>query len=135
MTEDTRRFRSSEELAFANIGGGMPQSLPEDRYGAVTGDQRARIQREIAATMRDLVADCRRGPNGFNPTVRDASPTVTVSGAPVVKSGGSGWRDPGPLRPVATPLAEAVIEAMAHQALPHSPGNSAWRGPKKKGEG
>ena len=47
MTSDTRRFKSTEELAFANIGGDLPQSLPQDRYGAVEGDQRRKLMRQI----------------------------------------------------------------------------------------
>jgi hypothetical protein len=55
MAEDTRRFRSSEELAFANIGGRVADALPGDSLGArgqtirgvVSGDQAAAIQRGI----------------------------------------------------------------------------------------
>jgi hypothetical protein len=135
MVEDNRRFKSTSELAFANIGGAVPSALPGDHLGArgqvirgvVGGDQAAQIQREIDATMRGLVADIRRG--GDPLTAGGRLPTVTPAGAAPVRTGGNGWRDSGPLRPVATPLAEAVIEAMTHQALPHSPGNSAFRGP------
>jgi hypothetical protein len=132
MTSDTRRFKSTEELAFANIGGDLPQSLPQDRYGAVEGDQRRKLMRQIDDCMRGAIADTRR-PNPVNGN--GSPPTVTVGGAAPARSGpqGNGWRDTGPLRPVATPLAEAVIEAMTHQALPHGSGNSAFRGPKKEG--
>jgi hypothetical protein len=135
---DNKRL-STEELAFSRVGGHIADALPGDHVGSagqvlqgvVTGDQRKRIQREIDATMRALVADARRP--GSNPvTGSPALPTVTVGGAAPVRSGGNGWRDPGPLRPVATPLAEAVITAMTHQHQPHSPGNSAFRGPKPK---
>jgi hypothetical protein len=130
MTSDTRRIRSTEELAFANIGGEMPQSLPQDRFGTVEGEQRKLLQRQIDQAMLGAIADMRR-PNPI--TGNGSPPTVRVGGAaPVVGARGTGWRDTGPLRPVATPLAEAVITAMTHQHQPHSPGNSAFRGPKRK---
>jgi hypothetical protein len=130
MTVDTRRIRSTEELAFANIGGEMPQSLPTDRYGTVEGEQRKLLQRQIDQAMIGAIADTRR-PNPI--TGNGSPPTVQVGGAaPVVGARGNGWRDTGPLRPVATPLAQAVMDGMAHQAQPHSPGNAAFRGPKPK---
>jgi hypothetical protein len=130
MTSDTRRIRSTEELASANIGGEMPQSLPQDRFGTVEGEQRKLLQRQIDQAMLGAIADTRR-PNPI--TGNGSPPTVRVGGAaPVVGARGTGWRDTGPLRPVATPLAEAVITAMTHQHQPHSPGNSAFRGPKRK---
>ena len=132
MTSDTRRFKSTEELAFANIGGEMPQSLPQDRYATVEGEQRKLLQRQIDQAMIGAIADTRR-PNPVNGN--GSPPTVRVGGAaPVVGARGTGWRDPGPLRPVATPLAQAVMDGLAHQHLPHSPGNAAWRGPKPKKE-
>jgi hypothetical protein len=84
--------------------------------------------------MRGAIEDAIRRPNPV--TGGGRLPSVTPAGAGVVHSGpsGNGWRDSGPLRPVATPTAEAVIEAMTHQALPHSPGNAAFRGPKKAEE-
>ena len=133
MTADTRRFHSTEELALSRIGGEMPQSLPTDRYGTVEGDQRARLQRQIDQAMIGAIADTRRP----NPVTALGPPsTLTVGGAAPARSGpqGNGWRDTGPLRPVATPFAEAVIEAMAHQALPHGSANSAFRGPKPRKE-
>jgi hypothetical protein len=132
MTSDTRRYKSTEELAFANIGGDGPQSLPTDRYGTVSGEQLRIIQAQIDQAMKGAIADCRR-PNPVS--ALGPLPTVTPAGAAPARSGpvGNGWRDTRPLRPVATPLAEAVIEAMAHQALPHGSGNAAFRGPKKGG--
>lgn len=131
--DDTRKFKSTEELAFANIGGEMPQSLPQDRYGTVEGEQRKLLQRQIDQAMIGAIADTRR-PNPI--TGGPSSATARPLDAAPVRSGpsGNGWRDPGPLRPVATPLAEAVITAMTHQALPHGSGNSAFRGPKPKEE-
>jgi hypothetical protein len=135
MTDDTRRYKSTEELAFANIGGEMPQSLPQDRYGTVEGEQRKLLQRQIDQAMLGAIADTRR-PNPI--TGGGRLPTVTVGGAVPARGGpverGTGWAKEVPIGPVATPLAEAVIEAMTHQALPHSPGNAAWRGPKPKEE-
>jgi hypothetical protein len=132
MTSDTRRFKSTSELAFANIGGEMPQSLPQDRYGTVEGEQRKLLQRQIDRAMEGAIQDALHRPNPI--TGGGRLPTVTPAGAAPARSGpsGNGWRDTGPLRPVATPLAEAAIEAMTHQALPHGPGNAAWRGPKPK---
>ena len=133
MDEDRRRIRSSEELTFANIGGEMPQSLPTDRFGTVEGEQRKLLQRQIDQAMIGAIADTRRP----NPVTALGPPsTLTVGGAAPARSGpqGNGWRDTGPLRPVATPFAEAVIEAMAHQALPHGSANSAFRGPKPRKE-
>ena len=67
MTSDTRRFKSTEELAFANIGGEMPQSLPQDRYGTVEGAQRKLLQRQIdqliwarSPTPADLIREWQR---------------------------------------------------------------------------
>jgi hypothetical protein len=137
MTEDTRRFKSSEELAFANIGGTVPSALPGDHLGpagqiirgVATGDQAAQIQAGIDQCMRDLVADVRRGGDPVWGGQRPA--TVRPADAAPVRTGGTGWRDTGPLAPVATPLAEAVIAAMTHQALPMGQGNPEHRGPKK----
>jgi hypothetical protein len=128
--EDTRRYRSTEELAFANIGGGLPQSLPEDRYGTVSGDQRNRLLRQIDDAMKGAIADALHRPNPV--TGGGRLPTARPASAAPVRTGGTGWRDPGPLRPVATPLAEAVIAAMTHQALPMGQGNSEFKGPKPK---
>lgn len=130
MAEDNRRFKSTAELAFVNFSGEI-QSLPEDRYGTVSGEQRRRINQGIDECMRGAIADTRR-PNPVS--ALGPSPTARPLDAAPVRSGpqGNGWRDSGPLRPVTTPLAEAVIEAMTHQALPHSPGNAAFRGPKPK---
>jgi hypothetical protein len=127
-------FPSTEELALYRIGGELPSSLPQDRYGTVEGDQRARLQRQIDDAMKGAIQDAFHRPNPITGDPRSA--TVTVGGAAPARSGpvGNGWRDPGPLRPVATPLAEAIIEAMAHQALPHGSANTAFRGPKPKEE-
>ena len=135
MAEDNRRFKSTEELAFANIGGNLPQSLPEDRYGAVEGEQRRKLMRQIDDAMNGAIQDALHRPNPI--TASGSLPPVTPGGAAPARSGpqGNGWRDTGPLRPVATPLAEAAIEALCHQALPHGPGNEAFRGPKKEGGG
>jgi hypothetical protein len=69
MTEDTRRFKSTSEMALSRIGGTVPSALPGDHLGAqgqvirgvVSGDQAAQIQRNIDRTMLGLVADIRRG--------------------------------------------------------------------------
>jgi hypothetical protein len=122
------------------MGGRIADGLPADQVGAagqtvrgvVTGDQRARIQREIAATMAGLIADCRRGPNGFDPTSRPAAPTVTVSGAPVVKSGGNGWREGVPLHSHADSTTNALVDGLALAMQPHGPQNLAQPKPKAK---
>jgi hypothetical protein len=134
MTEDRRQFRSTEEVAFARIGGEVPASLPGGRFDTVEGEQRRLLQRQINAAMGGAIQDALHRPNPV--TAGPSLPTVQPAGAAPVRSGPSnGWRDVGPLAPVATPLAEAVITAMTHQALPHQPGNPAFRGPPKKDGG
>jgi hypothetical protein len=132
--EDTRRFKSTEELAFANIGGEMPQSLPTDRYGTVEGEQRKLLQRQIDAAMIGAIQDTRR-PNPI--TGNGSLPSVTVGGAAPARSGeylgrGSGWREAKPIGPVATPMAQAVMDGLAHQHLPMGQGNSEFKGKKSK---
>jgi hypothetical protein len=103
---DPNNKMSAAEIGLANIGRGGAEGLPADHIGvagqvirgALTGSQRDRVQREIAQTMSDLIADCRRGPNGFDPTNRERAPSVQVGGAvPARGAPGNGWRDPGPL--------------------------------------
>ena len=140
MTDEPKRqrYQSTEEMAFSRIGGTAPSALPGDHLGAqgqvirgvVGGDQAAQIQRNISATMRGLVSDLRRG--GDPLTAGGRLPTVRPADAAPVRTGGTGWRDTGPLAPVATPLAEAVIAAMTHQALPMGQGNSEFKGKKVK---
>ena len=132
MTSDTRRFKSTEELAFANIGGEMPQSLPQDRYATVEGEQRKLLQRQIDQAMIGAIADTRRpnpvNGNGSPPTVRRR------------RRGTRRWRSghrmarPWPFASGGNPSCASGDGGLAHQHLPHSPGNSAWRGPKPKKE-
>jgi hypothetical protein len=142
MTDD-RRYKSTEELAFANLTGSSNETHLEyqkhrllkflsEKVGARWLTEQPEMQRQINAAMGGAIQDALHRPNPI--TGNGSLPTVTPGGAAPARSGpqGNGWRDTGPLRPVATPLAEAVIEAMAHQALPHQRGNSAFRGPKKE---
>jgi hypothetical protein len=128
MVEDTRHIRSSEELAFANINGNSSETRLEyqkhrllkflsEALGARWLTEQPEMQRQINAAMEGAIQDARSNPI----TALGPLPTVTPAGAAPARSGpsGNGWRDSGPLRPVATPMAEAVIEAMAHQAMPH----------------
>jgi hypothetical protein len=94
MTSDTRRYKSTEELAFANIGGDGPQSLPTDRYGTVSGEQLRIIQAQIDQAMKGAIADCRR-PNPVS--ALGPLPTVTPAGAAPARSGpvGNGVRAVG----------------------------------------
>ena len=140
---DHNNKMSAAEIGLANIGRGGAEGLPADHIGiagqvvrgALTGSQRDRVQREIAATMAGLISDCRRGPNGFDPTNRPASPTVQVGGAVPARGGpGNGWAKEIPIGPPGGATAQTVIEAMCHQALPHQRGNAAFRGPPKKAE-
>ncbi len=70
----------------------------------------AEIQRGIDATMRDVVRRDAR----HNPQTVGASPSVTpVGAAPVVGpvTGGTGWRDYGPLQ---SPPGQDAIERIAN---------------------
>jgi hypothetical protein len=86
--------------------------------------------------MRGLLGDLRRG--GDPLTAGGRLPSVTPGGAAPARSGpvvrGTGWAKEIPVGPVATPLAQAVMDGMAHQAFPHGSGNAAFRGPKPKEE-
>jgi hypothetical protein len=140
MTTDNRRIRSTEELAFANINGSSETRLEYQKHrmvkllsealGARWLTEQPEMQRQINAAMEGAIADTRR-PNPI--TGGPSSPTARPLDAAPVQSGpsGNGWRDTGLLRPVATPLAEAVIAAMAHQALPMGQGNSEFKGKKE----
>jgi hypothetical protein len=135
--QDPRRYRSTEELAFANIGGGMPAGLPADTVDGrrvirtqLPRAQREALDRQIDDCMRGAIADALHRPNPVTGGPR--SPTVRPADAAPVRTGGNGWRDTGPLAPVATPLAEAVIAAMTHQALPMGQGNSEFKGKKEE---
>jgi hypothetical protein len=141
MVEDTRRYKSSEELAFANINASGETRLEYQRHRAVKllsealGSrwltEQPEMQRQINAAMDGAIQDARR-PNPI--TALGPLPTVTPGGAAPARSGpqGNGWRDTGPLRPVATPLAQAVMDGLAHQHLPMGHGNSEFKGPKPK---
>jgi hypothetical protein len=139
--EDRRRFRSSEELAFANIGGALPSSLPSDHVGprgqviqqTVGGDQARRIQAGIDQAMREMISKDIR----HNPVTSGAGPaTVRPAGAGVVRSGpvirGTGWHDPGPLQSEANRSTATIIDALADSFQPHGVGNPQRREPKRK---
>jgi hypothetical protein len=130
---DPNNKMSAAEIGLANIGRGGAEGLPADHIGvagqvirgALTGSQRDRVQREIAQTMSDLIADCRRGPNGFDPTNRERAPSVQVGGAvPARGAPGNGWRDPGPLGPPGGATAQRAIENLCHSYQPHGQANS-----------
>ena len=129
MTSDTRRFKSTEELAFANIGGEMPQSLPQDRYGTVEGAQRKLLQRQIDQAKLGAIADTRR-PNPVNGN--GSLPTVSVGGAAPVR--GTGWRKEVPIETPGGRSAMAAIDALADSYQPHGVGNKERREPRKKAE-
>jgi hypothetical protein len=77
------------------------------------------IQAGIDATMREVIAT-----RGYNPVMREPSPTVTVAsgvkvepGAPLAR--GTGWAQEVPLAPPVKPgsMEDRVIGAMIDQAL------------------
>jgi hypothetical protein len=117
MTENTN---NTAELAFRN------SKFPERSA--------SEVQREIERTMRDLIADCRRGPGGFDPTNRERAPTVTVGGAVPARSGGSGWREGAPLHSHANSTTNALIDGLALAMQPHGPQNPAQPKPRAKAE-
>jgi hypothetical protein len=75
MAEDNRRFKSTAELAFVNFSGEI-QSLPQERYGTVSGEQRKRINQGIDECMRGAIDDAIRRPNPI--TGNGSLPTVSV---------------------------------------------------------
>jgi hypothetical protein len=143
---DTRRYTSTAELAYANMfSGGMPEGLPSDQAGPAGQivraqlpiSQRERLDRQIDDCMRGAIDDALHRPN---PMLAGPRPqVVTPAGAGRVVSGpgeprGTGWHDPGPLQVPGGVSAQAVIEAMTHAALPHSPEHPDYKGRGKKKE-
>jgi hypothetical protein len=149
---DTRRFKSTEEAAFANIGGtlggeGLPFDTVGERgqhiYGGVTGQERLRRLRDIDRTMLDVIADSRRANPMRANTSQGAAIGELSSGGSATPMGagrvageprGTGWREGAPLHSSTNNTTNAYIDALAHAAFPHSPGHPDYkgRGPKPK---
>jgi hypothetical protein len=133
--EDPRRYRSTEELAYARMfSGGVPSGLPPDQIGPagqriraqLTVDERERRDREIDACMRDVIADAihRRNPVTGGPSL----PTATPAGAGRVVGAtpsNNGWRDPGPLQPAGGAMSQALIDGLVGAFQPHGAGRKA----------
>jgi hypothetical protein len=131
MVEDNRRFKSTEEMALSRIGGELPSSLPQDRYGTVEGEQRKLLQRQIDDAMKGAIEDAFHRPNPI--TGGPPSATVRVSGAaPVVGARGTGWRKEVPIETPGGKTAMAAIDALADSYQPHGVGNKEPREPKKE---
>jgi hypothetical protein len=122
-SDDPRRFKSTEELAFANIGGTLGESLPFDSFGergqhiysGVTGAERQRRLRDIDAVMRSVIREDVHRPLG------PSLPTANPAGAARAYNGPTtGWVDPGPLQVPGGITAQTAIERMVDAALPHS---------------
>jgi hypothetical protein len=136
MTEDTRRFKSTSEMALSRIGGTVPSALPGDHLGAqgqvirgvVSGDQAAQIQRNIDRTMLGLVADIRRGGDPVWGGQRPA--TVRPADAAPVHTGGTGWRKEVPIETPGGATAQTYIDALAHSFQPHGVSNPERKGKK-----
>jgi hypothetical protein len=76
--------------------------------------ERQRLDHELAAVMKDVVADSRRS----SPTERRGVLPERPAAAPA--PAGTGWREPPPLR---LPPGQDLIERMVNAALPHGPGH------------
>lgn len=110
---------ATEAIGLANLTFGLAE------LSATEAADRARAQREIDATMREVIATA-----NYNPTSREPMPTVKVVGAVPVKDRfapdivpaapvrGSGWVEPKPLAP---PPGQDAIERLVNAALPHGP--------------
>jgi hypothetical protein len=134
---------TTEEIAMARMfSSGHPEGLPSDQLGTagqlvraqLPVHQRERLDRQIADCMRGAVDDAL---HRKNPMDGPSLPTVTPAGAGRVAGvpSNNGWRTSPPLEVPGGSTAQAVIQAMTEAALPHSPGNPAYRGPKKAKEG
>jgi hypothetical protein len=136
-----RSHPSTAEMAMARcFASGTPEGLPLDYVdgsgrvvrAALPAHQRDRIEAEISAAMVGVVEDGRK-PNPI--TGGPSLPTVQPMGAVPVRSGpGTGWREGAPLHSSANNTTNAYIDALAHQAFPHSPKHPDYkgRGPKPK---
>ena len=92
--------------------------------------ERERIEREIAATMADVVSDAWHRtspvsyPGGFGPPPKRDE--VAVPAAPEPR--GTGWREAPPLDVPGGATTQALIEQMVNAFQPHQPGNPEYRG-------
>jgi hypothetical protein len=149
MTTDTRRFKSTEELAFANLSGTRRETrleyqkhravkLLSEALGARWLTEEPETQRQINAAMEGAIADCRR-PNPI--TALGPQATVRVGGAAPARSGpvepsfrGTGWAKEVPIETPGGRTAMAAIDALADSYQPHGVGNKERREPRKKAE-
>jgi hypothetical protein len=136
---DTRRFQSTEELAYARMfSGGMPEGLPDDQVGQsgqiiraqLPVGQREERDRQIADCMKGVVADARRS----NPVTGGTPlPTVTPMGAGRVagEPRGNGWHTAPPLGPAGGSMSQALVDGLVQSFQPHGVGNKERPGKKE----